>query len=74
MADKIVSLVRELTDNQKIVLECLETAKKMDYDSIFIIGVKDGCEWLHHNGYDTLEMVGRLEGVKYQLWNEGHLD
>ena len=74
MVDKIVSLRRELTENQQVVLECLETAKKMDYDKIFIIGVKDECEWLHHNGYETLEMVGRLEGIKYQLWSESHLE
>lgn len=74
MVDKVVSLTKELTDNQKVVLDCIETAKKMDYDTIFIIGVKDGLEWLHHNGFDTLEMVGRLEGIKYQIWSDTHID
>lgn len=72
MVDKVISIKKELTENQQVVLECLETAKKMDYDSIFIIGVKDGLEWLHHNGFDTLEMVGRLEGIKYQIWDNSH--
>jgi hypothetical protein len=74
VADKLISISKELTDNQKIVLDCLDTARRMDYDNIFIIGVKDGCEWLHHNGYETLEMVGRLEGIKYQIWDNAHID
>jgi len=74
VGDKIISLVKELTDSQRDVLECLDTARKMDYDTIFIIGVKDGCEWIHHNGYESLEMVGRLEGIKYQIWSESHYE
>lgn len=71
MVAEVKSLQRkELTEKQQDVLDCITEAKNMDYDFVFIYGMKDGLEYLHHNGFETLEMIGRLEGLKYQIWQE----
>lgn len=70
MVAEVKTLHKELTDTERDVLACLQAAKEMNYDQIFIMGIKDGMEWLHHNGFETLEMVGRLEGLKYSIWME----
>jgi len=70
MVAEVKSLHKELSETERDVLDCLQAAKEMNYDQIFILGVKDGLEWLHHNGFDTVEMIGRLEGLKYSFWME----
>ena len=70
MVAEVKLIHKELSPEERNVLECLQAAKEMNYDSILILGVKDGNEWIHHNGFEPLEMIGRLEGLKLGIWIE----
>lgn len=51
------------------VKECLNEADKMLYDSIFIVGVKDGELSAHWSTSSSYELLGALEMAK-KLYKE----
>lgn len=68
MVAKVEIMRASLTEEQEVVRDCLDLAKKEQYDFVFVYGMKGDEEYLHHSGFDTLEMIGRLEGLKFQIW------
>ena len=67
--EKPVKLVTKFDKNMLDSKDLLENALKEDFDTVLLLGRKDGLMHIRYTGsLDTIAILGMLESIKLKFW------